>query len=46
MFRKRKKTFMLKAWVVFVALAFTTAGFAARIIPIGKVSIIEDGKVV
>jgi hypothetical protein len=46
MFGKTKKTFMLKAWVVFVVLAFTTAGFAARIIPTGKVSIIKDGKVI
>jgi hypothetical protein len=46
MFGKRKKTFMLKAWVVFVSFAFATAGFAARIIPTGKVSIIKDGKVI
>ena len=46
MFRKRKKTLKLKVFVVFVSFAFATAGFAARIIPVGKVSIIEDGKVV
>ena len=46
MLRNRKKTLKLKVFVVFVSFAFATAGFAARIIPVGKVSIIEDGKVV
>jgi hypothetical protein len=46
MLAKRKKTLMMKVFVVFVTFAFATAGFAARIIPTGNVSIIEDGKVV
>ncbi|MCK5205150.1 MAG: hypothetical protein KAR15_14805 [Desulfobacterales bacterium] len=46
MFGKRKNTLILKVFVVFVSFAFATAGFAARIIPTGKVSIIKDGKVV
>jgi hypothetical protein len=46
MFGKRKNTLILKVLVVFVSFAFATAGFAARIIPTGKVSIIKDGKVV
>jgi hypothetical protein len=46
MFGKRKKTLLMKVFVVFVVLAFTTGGFAARIIPTGKVSIIKDGKVI
>ncbi len=36
----------MKVFVVFVSFAFVSAGFAARIIPSGKVSIIKDGKVV
>ena len=46
MLSKRKRTLMMKAFVVFLSFAFVTAGFAARIIPTGKVSIIKDGKVV
>jgi hypothetical protein len=46
MFAKQKKTLLLKVFVVFVVFAFTAAGFAARIIPTGKVSIIKDGQVV
>ena len=46
MLAKRKKTLMMKVFVVFVSFAFATTGFAARIIPTGNVSIIEDGKVV
>ncbi len=46
MLGKRKKTLMMKVFVVFVSFAFATAGFAARIIPTGKVSIIKDGKVI
>ncbi len=51
MFEKRKNTLILKVLVVFVSFAMATAGFAAgvnsaRIIPNGRVSIIENGKVV
>ena len=46
MFGKRKKAFILKAWAVFVALAFATSGLAARIVPSGTVSIIKDGNVI
>ncbi len=46
MFGKRKYTLILKVFVVFVSFAFATAGFAARIIPTGTVSIIKDGKVI
>jgi hypothetical protein len=47
MLGKRKKPFlMMKVFVVFVFLAFATAGFAARIVPTGMVSIIEDSKVI
>jgi hypothetical protein len=47
MLGKRKKPFlMMKVFAVFVFFAFATAGFAARIVPTGKVSIIEDGKVI
>jgi hypothetical protein len=46
MLAKRKKTLMMKVFVVFVSFTFATTGFAARIIPTGNVSIIEDGKVV
>jgi len=46
MLSKRKRTLMMKVFVVFLSFAFVTAGFAARIIPTGKVSIIKDGKVV
>jgi hypothetical protein len=46
MLRKRKKNLMLKVLVVFVSFAFATTGFAARIVPTGKVSIIKDGKVI
>ncbi len=46
MLGNRKKTLMMKVFVVFLSFAFATAGFAARIIPTGKVSIIKDGKVI
>jgi hypothetical protein len=46
MLGKRKKTLMMKVLVVFVSFAFVSAGFAARIVPTGKVSIIKDGKVI
>jgi hypothetical protein len=50
MLAKRKKTLMMKVFVVFVGVAMATAGFAAassgRINPSGKVSIIKDGKVI
>ena len=51
MIRKRKKTLMLKVFVVLLSLAMTTAGFStnggpARIIPSGTVSVIQDGQVV
>jgi hypothetical protein len=46
MLRKRKKTLMMKVLVVFISFAFVSAGFAARIVPTGKVSIIKDGKVI
>jgi hypothetical protein len=47
MLEKRKKpSLMMKVFVVFVFLAFATAGFAARIVPTGMVSIIEDSKVI
>jgi hypothetical protein len=46
MLGKRKKTLVIKVFVVFLSFAFATAGFAARIIPTGKVSIIKDGKVI
>jgi hypothetical protein len=44
--RKRKKNLMLKVLVTFISFAFVTAGFAARIVPSTKVSIIKDGKVI
>jgi hypothetical protein len=46
MLGKRRKILTVKVFVVFVFFAFATAGFAARIIPIGTVSIIEDDKVI
>jgi hypothetical protein len=46
MLSKRKRTLMMKAFVVFLSFAFVSAGFAARIVPTGTVSIIKDGKVV
>jgi len=47
MLGKRKKPFlMMKVFVVFVFFAFATAGFAARIVPTGTVSIIENSKVI
>jgi hypothetical protein len=46
MLGKRKRTLMMKVLVVFVSFAFVSAGFAARIVPTGKVSIIKDGKVI
>jgi hypothetical protein len=46
MLSKRKKTLMMKVFVVFLSFAFVSSGFAARIVPTGTVSIIKDGKVV
>jgi len=46
MLSKRKKTLMMKVFVVFLSFVFVSAGFAARIVPTGTVSIIKDGKVV
>ncbi len=51
MFVNGKSTLILKVLVVFLSFAMVTAGFSAgsnsgRVIPMGKVSIIEDGKVV
>ncbi|MGD8410876.1 MAG: hypothetical protein PVF25_11965, partial [Desulfobacterales bacterium] len=46
MLGKRIKALKVKVFVVFLFLAFTTAGFAARIVPTGKVSIIKDGNVI
>jgi hypothetical protein len=46
MLGKRKRTMMMKVFVVFLSFAFVSAGFAARIVPTGKVSIIKDGKVI
>jgi len=46
MLSKRKRTLMMKVFVVFLSFAFVSAGFAARIVPTGTVSIIKDGKVV
>lgn len=46
MLGKRKKALMIKVFVVFLSFAFVTAGFAARITPTGKVSIIKDGRVI
>jgi hypothetical protein len=36
----------VKVFVVFIFLAFATSGFAARIVPTGKVSIIKGGNVI
>ena len=46
MMGKRKKTLMMKALVILISFAFVSSGFAARIVPTGKVSIIKDGKVI
>ena len=46
MLGRRKKTLMMKVLVVFISFAFVSYGFAARIVPTGKVSIIKDGKVI
>jgi hypothetical protein len=51
MFGNGKNTLILKVLVVFMSIAMTTVGFSARtnlarVIPMGKVSIIKDGKVV
>ena len=46
MLGKRKRTLMMKVYVVFLSFTFVSAGFAARIVPTGKVSIIKDGKVI
>jgi len=43
---KRKKTSRQIFFVVFLFLAFATAGFAARIVPTGKVSIVKSGNVI
>ena len=41
-----KKTLLVKVIVASIFFAFATAGFAARIVPMGKVSIIKGGNVV
>jgi len=46
MLRKRKRTLMMKVLVILMSFAFVSSGFGARIVPTGKVSIIEDGKVI
>ncbi|MFC1882564.1 hypothetical protein ACFL2S_13855, partial [Thermodesulfobacteriota bacterium] len=46
MLGKRKKTLIVKVIVIFIFFAFATAGLAARIVPIGKVSIIKGGYVI
>ncbi len=51
MFGNRNNPLILKVLVVFLSFAMVTAGFSAgsnsgRVIPMGKVSIINDGKVV
>ena len=46
MLGKRKKTLMMKVLVVVLTFAFVSSGFAARIVPSGKVSIIKDGRVI
>jgi hypothetical protein len=43
---KRKKTLREIVFVVFLFFAFATAGFAARIVPTGNVSIIKGGYVI
>ena len=43
MLSKRKRTLMMKVFVVFLSFAFVSTGFAARIVPTGTVSIIKDG---
>ena len=43
---KRKKTLIVKVIVIFIFFAFATTGFAARIVPVGKVSIIKGGYVI
>ena len=46
MLGKRKKTWMVRVIVVSIFFVFAAAGFAARIVPMGKVSIIKGGNVV
>ncbi len=51
MFGKRKKTLILKIFVVLLSFSMTTAGFStnggsARIFPLGKVLMIKEGQVV
>ena len=46
MLGNRKRTLMMKVFVVFLSFVFVSAGFAARIVPSGKVSIIKEGKVI
>ena len=51
MFGKRNNTLILKTFVVFVSIVMATAGFtagvnSARIIPNGRVMILENGKVI
>jgi hypothetical protein len=51
MFRRRKNKMILKVFVILMSILMATAGFAAdvdssRIIPKGKVYVLENGKVV
>jgi len=46
MLGKRKNTLMIKVIVAFLFFAIATAGFAARIAPMGTVSIIKDSNVI
>jgi hypothetical protein len=43
---KRKKTLRQIAFIVFLFFAFATTGLAARIVPTGKVALINDGNVI
>ena len=43
MLGKRKKTLMVKVIIILIFFVFATAVFAARIVPMGKVSIIKGG---
>ena len=51
MFRRRRKKLIFKVFVIFMSISMAAAGFAAdvdssRIIPKGKVYVLENGKVV
>jgi hypothetical protein len=43
---KRQKFLAAKVFAVFIFFALATTGFAARIVPVGKVSIIKGGDVI